>query len=308
MNQPHSSEFPQGDPDPDDPVLARAGARLRERTGSLSVSAIEASVLRRRNRRLKVVAGAAFAVVAVLAGVNVAGWSGDANDTAVPASSAATPEERSDAEILLASLDDQPVDPTKVQLVSSVSTFADCDALIGDLRSVGAEHVGSRGFGASHAGLMTGDFDESGRAAFSPAPNSQANSGAGGAGAGTTLGTNVQIAGVDELDHVKAVGTLIYDLDGEGNLRITDASSLEVLSSVDVTPAPLGGDDDTATAQQLLVAEHRAVVFGTETEVSEPVEGDPTPPSRCRTRRPRRPSPLSSRSPSSTPPMSPSPS
>jgi hypothetical protein len=123
---------------------------------------------------------------------------------------------------------------------------------------------------------MTGDFDESGRAAFSPAPNSQANSGAGGAGAGTTLGTNVQIAGVDELDHVKAVGTLIYDLDGEGNLRITDASSLEVLSSVDVTPAPLGGDDDTATAQQLLVAEHRAVVFGTETEVSEPVEGDPS--------------------------------
>lgn len=276
MNQPHSSEFPQGDPDPVDPVLARAGARLRERTGSLSVSAIEASVLRRRNRRLTVVAGAAFAVVAVLAGVSVAGWSGDANDTAVPAGSDATPEERSDAEILLASLDDQPVDPTKVQLVSSVSTFVDCDALIGDLRSVGAEHVGSRGFGASPAGLMTGDFDESGRAALSAAPNSQANSGAGEAGAGTTLGTNVQVAGVDELDHVKAVGTLIYDLDGEGNLRITDASSLEVLSSVDVTPAPLGGDDDTATAQQLLVAEHRAVVFGTETEVSEPVEGDPS--------------------------------
>lgn len=283
MNEPRPPESPQGAPDPDDPVLAGAGARLRERTGSLSASAIEASVLRRRNRRLGVVAGSAFAVVAVLAGVVVAGWSDDAADTAVPARSDVVSEERSDAEILLAGLDDQPVDPTEVQLVSSVSTFADCDTLIGDLRRVGAEHVGSRGFGASHPGLMAGGFDEVGRAAdaASPTPTppaaSRAYSGAGVAGEGTTLGTNVQVAGVDELDHVKAVGTRIYDLDGSGNLRITDAGSLEVLSSVDVTPAPLGGgDDDMTAAQQLLVTEHRAVVFGTETEVSEPVEGDPS--------------------------------
>ncbi len=32
----------------------------------------------------------------------------------------------------------------------------------------------------------------------------------------TTLGTNVQVAGVDELDFVKADGKLIYDLDGKG--------------------------------------------------------------------------------------------
>ena len=49
--------------------------------------------------------------------------------------------------------------------MSSVSTFADCDALIGDLRRVGAEHVGSRGFGghyASHAG----DVDDSEQAGY----------------------------------------------------------------------------------------------------------------------------------------------
>jgi hypothetical protein len=279
MTEPRSPELPEDPSDPHDPVLAAAGARLRDRAGSLSAPAIEASVLRRRNRRLTVVAGAAVAVVAVLAGALVAGWSDDSTDTALPAGSDATPEERSDAEILLARLDDQPVDPTEVQLVSSVSTFADCDALIGDLRRVGAEHVGSRGFGASIYGL-TDDADGFSRnraAADAAAPIPQAGSASGGAGAGTTLGTNVQVAGVDELDHVKAVGTRIYDLDGEGNLRITDAGSLEVLSRVDVTPAPLGGgDEDTSSAQQLLVAEDRVVVFGTETEVSEPVAGDPS--------------------------------
>lgn len=277
MNEPRPPDLPRHPRDPDDPVLAEAGARLRERTGSLSVPVIEASVLRRRNRRLTVLAGSAFAVVAVLAGVIVAGRSDEASDTALPAGSDVQ-EERSDSEALLAGLDDQPVDPTEVQLVSSVSTFDDCGALVGDLRRVGAEHVGSRGFGASHAGLMTADFDESARGNFSasPAATSQADSGADGGGAGTTLGTNVQVAGVDELDHVKAVGSRIYDLDGEGNLRITDAGSLEVRSSVDVTPASIGGEDDATAAHQLLVAEHRVAVFGTETEVSEPVDGDPS--------------------------------
>lgn len=280
MNEPHSPEFPQGPADPDDPALAAAGARLRERAGTLSASAIEASVLRRRIRRLTVVAGSALTAVAVLAGVVVAGWSDDSTDTALPASSDATPEERSDAEILLAGLDDQPVDPTEVQLVSSVSTFDDCDALIGDLRRVGAEHVGSRGFGASHMWLTDdteGFSRRRGAALDSAAPTPQAYNGAEGSGAGTTLGTNVQVDGVDELDHVKAAGTRIYDLDGAGNLRITDAGSLDVLSSVDVTPAPLGGgEEDMATAQQLLVDALRVVVFGTETEVSEPVDGDPS--------------------------------
>ena len=58
------------------------------------------------------------------------------------------------------------------------------------------------------------------------------------------MGTNVQVAGVDELDYVKAVGKLIYDLDGKGNLRITDAEALQVLSTLDVTPGPKSDDGD----------------------------------------------------------------
>lgn len=272
MSEPHPPEPPRGAPDPDDSVLAGAGARLRARSGSLSGSAIEASVLRARTRRLTVVAGSAFALVALLAGALVAEQADDASDTAPRGRSRATSEELDAAEVLLARLDDQPVDPTEVQLVSSVSTFTDCDALIGDLRQVGAEHVGSRGFGAWESVVLQGG---AGAALSGPAPDS-ANRSAAGAADGATLGTNVQVVGVDELDHVKAIGTRIYDLDGDGNLRITDAGSLEVLSRVDVAPAPLGGDDDMATADQLLVADHRVAVFGSETEVSEPVEGDPS--------------------------------
>jgi len=278
MSDPRSPQLPD-DHEPDDPVLAGAGARLRDRTRPLSAPAIEASVLRRRNRRLSIVAGSAVVLAAVLAGAAVAGWSDDSSDTALPPGPGATPEERGDAELLLARLPDRPVDPTEVQLVSSVSTFADCDALIGNLRRVGAEHVGSQGFGSSGFGVIGGDLADDDSTGFrrsravSPQP---AASGAGGAG-GTTLGTNVQVAGVDELDHVKALGDRIYDLDGEGNLRITDAGSLDVRSRVDVTPAPIGGgDDDMTTAQQLLVAQDRVVVFGTETEVSAPVAGDPS--------------------------------
>ena len=246
-------------------------------TGSPSEPPTETAALRRRNRRLTIAAGAALAVVAVLAGVVAVGWARDADDTAGPTDSS----DLSEAEALLAGLDDRPVDPTEVELVSSVSTFVDCDALIGDLRRVGAEHVGSRGFGASLPFGPTGyaAFNEVGRAMddASSAPASQASDVGDGAGGGTTLGTNVQVEGVDELDHVKAVGNLIFDLDGEGQLRITDAGNLEVLSRVDVTPEPLGGgEDDTTTAHHLLAGEQRVVVFGTETEVSEPVEGDPS--------------------------------
>ncbi|MCC5950928.1 MAG: beta-propeller domain-containing protein [Acidimicrobiia bacterium] len=280
MNDPQTPDMPDDAHDPDDPVLAAAGTRLRQRTSSLSASAIEASVLRRRSRRLTVVAGSALVVVAVLAGVLVAERSDDAGRMAMPQDTDTTPEERSEAERLLAGLDDQPVDPTQVQLVSSVTTFADCDALIGELRLVGAEHVGSRGFGASHIGPMPGipyTTGAVGEGAMAPLP--MTGGAIDGADGGTTLGTNVQVTGVDELDHVKAVGTRIYDLDGDGNLRITDANSLDVLASVDVTPSPLGGNDDDrhrTAAHQLLVDGERVAVFGTETEVSEPIEGDPS--------------------------------
>lgn len=282
MNEPRTPEFPHDGSDADDPVLAEAGARLRERVGPLSAPSIEASVLRRRTRRLAVLAGSACAVVAVLASVLVIGWSDDAGDTAVPAGSDATPGERAEADLLLARLDDQPVDPTEVQLVSSVTTFGDCDALIGDLRRVGAEHVGSRGFGATGLFAPYSPLDLEDGALPDGAVRNQlslpaSGDGGGGDGGGTTLGTNVQVTGVDELDHVKAVGDRIYDLDGTGDLRITDANSLEVVSTLDVTPAPIGGgDDDRTSVSQLLVAEDRVAVFGSETEISDPVAGDPS--------------------------------
>ncbi len=295
MNEPRPPELAQGNSDPDDPVLAGAGARLRERTGSISASMVEASVLRRRNRRLTVLAGSAFAVVAVLAGVLVVEPSDGARNTALSMDSLVGPKERRSAEILLASLDDTPVDPTEVELVGSVSTFADCDALISDLRRVGAEHVGSRGFGAPYGGFVAdmpvgdavGRYGNAGAApaaaprTVEPSLAQAAPSSAGEAG-GDTLGTNVQVAGVDELDYVKAVDSRIYDFDDEGNLRITDAADLKVLAGLDVTPeSPSRNGDNGAMVSsdrtyQLLVAEDRIAVFGSETEVSEPVKGDPS--------------------------------
>lgn len=261
MTQPPSSEFPDEASDQDDPVLKAAGARLRQRGGSLSAAAIEASVLRRRSRRLSVVAGSAFVVIALLSAALIF----DTSDGA--------PSKHRDAAILLASLGARPIDPTKVRLVSNVSTFGDCDTLIGDLRRVGAEHVGSRGFNSFPNAIPT-----SGSVAGKASMTADA-SGTGGPGAGPTLGTNVQVAGVDELDRVKAVGSRIYDLDSAGNLNITDSSTLKVLASVDVTKATFAGsskDGGMASADQLLVAGERVVVFGTETEVSKPVRDDPS--------------------------------
>src|SRR5690606_13675506 len=114
-----------------------------------------------------------------------------------------------------------------------VSTFPDCDALVDELRRVGAEHVGSRGFGALGASPYGGAAYED-AAAMELGAEGFARA-AGAADESTTLGTNVQVAGVDELDFVKAAGNLVYDLDGRGNLRITDARTLQVLSTLDVT-------------------------------------------------------------------------
>ena len=226
--------------------------------------------------------GASLAVAALLGGLLI--QQGGAGPGAEVATDRPDPPAQGQVEHLLASLDAEPVDPTTVQLVSTVSTFPDCDALVGDLRRAGAEHVGSRGFGA-HGGVESWRLSaESEDAAVDEAGAAPANQAA--AGDGTTLGTNVQVAGVDELDFVKAVGALVYDLDGRGNLRITDAEALQVLSTLDVTPpGPDRVDDDgtggqgpdaQAQADRLLVIDGRVAIFGTEVEVSEPVEGDPS--------------------------------
>ena len=149
-------------------------------------------------------------------------------------------------ECLLASLGPQPINPTQGKLVSSVSTFPTCNALLGNLRKVGATHVGSRGFGGfcqyanytylpvqSEVVTPYGPADQAGKqSSMSGDAIARAQPSSG----GTTLGTNVQVAGIDELDSVKAEGKFIYDLDGKGKLRITDAKSLDVLATLDVTP------------------------------------------------------------------------
>lgn len=276
--------------DDDDPVLAAAGARLRERSREVSADAVEVAVLRTRARRARIVAAAAVVAVAALGAVLVV--RDDGAKTADLAGDRPGGPSTETVEALLDSLDSRPIDPSTVQLVSSVSTFATCDALIGDLRKVGAEHVGSQGFGGGYARFTpVGGYVGERFADLAPNSDTSANQtatpyGPGGAGTdeGVTLGTNVQVSGVDELDLVKAEGHLIYDLDGKGNLRITDARTLEVLSSLDVTPLgkqPGGKGGDTiprpeTQVSQLLVSKGRVAVFGNETEISDPVEGDPS--------------------------------
>ncbi len=276
MNDPIGATPPADD---DDPVLAAAGARLRRHSSPISPSTVEAAVWRRRTRRTAAFAGASLVVVALLGGLLVRERGSDP-ETEVASDRPGAPTV-GEVEQLLGSLDARPIDPTKVQLVSTVSTFPDCDALVGDLRRVGAEHVGSRGFGGFDA--LPGGWKTSSRESFGEASADAAQltpyAPASTVPTGETLGTNVQVAGVDELDYVKAVGSLVFDLDGKGNLRITDTESLSVLSTLDVTPGPdQGGEDGVMPTQvaELLVAGGRVAIFGTETEVSEPVEGDPS--------------------------------
>lgn len=274
----------------DDPILAAAGKRLRDGSSPISPTAVEVAVLRRRTRRIGAVAAVSIAVVALLGGLLLVQRDPDQGREVV--SSRPGAPKAGEVDRLLALLDDQPVDPTKVRLLSAVSTFADCNGLIGDLRKVGAEHVGSRGFGGFGYGFgeqfgavarqSTSAAEDSG-AATSYNPDSAAlDGGSAGPGDGETLGTNVQVEGVDELDFVKAEGERIYDLDGKGNLRITDAATLQVLSTIDVTPTDNGGNEGDGSGIQgdqvseLLVASGRVAIFGSEYEVSKPVDGDPS--------------------------------
>jgi hypothetical protein len=271
MNE-HPETTPPPDDEGDDAVLAAAGARLRQQVAPIPLAGIERAAQRRRLRRLGGVA-AAGVVVALLGGVLI-GVQAAGDDDGPPGSSTTATDGEVDR--MVAALDDQPVDPTKVELVSSVSTFADCDALIGDLRRVGAEHVGSRGFGAFGGGFETVGDELSASRSMDVGEQFSTKGGDGdGTGGGETLGTNVQVTGVDELDHVKAEDDLVYDLDGKGNLRVTDATALDVVATLDVTPER---DDDgsRSEASDLLVAGGKVAVFGSEVEVSEPVEGDPS--------------------------------
>src|SRR5690606_35984567 len=102
---------------------------------------VELAALRRRAWRLGAGVSASLVAVALLGGLLVyERLSGAEGSSDGPGSEA--------VDRVLASLGDAPIDPTEVELVSTVSTFPDCDALVDELRRVGAEHVGSKGFGA----------------------------------------------------------------------------------------------------------------------------------------------------------------
>jgi hypothetical protein len=282
----------------DDPVLRAAGTRLRAEVDGISPGVVQVAVLRRRNRILTAVAGVAVVATAALGAYAVRDTSsgGGGRDAAAGTSGAATADAADPAEVeaILAALPARPQDPTKVKLVSTVSSFDGCGPLVDDLRRVGAAHVGSQGFGVynqfrpvgyavSDEARSASSFSSDESLAPLGAPNATTATGADKTAAGsegTTLGTNVQVEGVDELDSVKAVGTLIYDLDGQGNLRITDAAAGTVLGTVDVTPALDKAARDKGTpdpqVSQILVDGTRVVVFGSETEISDPVEGDPS--------------------------------
>lgn len=260
------------------PELASAGARLRAESRTLRPGDVEVAALRRRVRRRGRLLGAAGAVAAlaiVAAAVVVA------RDE--PASTVAAGRDGGPAvDRIVADLPAEPIDPTKVHLVSTVKTFPGCDALIGDLRRVGAAHVGSRGFGAYQT-AMSGVMDYAPQAAriASDGLVSSADSAAG-QPAGETLGTNVQVTGVDELDRVKADGKWIYDLDGHGGLRVTDATNLQVAGTVQIVPAAKTGPrgatmpESTRSVSSLLEADGRLAVFGSKTVLSKPVTGDPS--------------------------------
>lgn len=258
-----------------DADLEAAGAALRAAVPEIQSRDIAVAVAVRQARR-RGVAAAALALALVLVATSVV-LRNDSPPSANLASNAKPDDAR--VERFLATLDKQPIDPTQVKLIASVKSFDSCDALIGDLRKVGAQHVGSRGFGGTSyeqfrpVAAAVEDSTTSRGAMTNGAPTSEK----------TTLGTNVQVAGVDELDHVKAVGKYIYDLDGQGHFRVTDSDSLQVVGQVVINemPARHGGGgaampEPFEGATSLLVADKHAVVFGSRTVTSAPVKGDPS--------------------------------
>lgn len=290
-----SADMPQdsdGSTDSIDERLVDAGRELRrrveattsaeaEKLRSTTASAGTATDIRtdawRRRQRWWVAAAAALAVVSGAAVGRVWGErSGGSAADSGGALASARDEQRAFA--MVSALPDEPTDPTKVRLVSTVSAYQSCGTLLDQLRAVGAEHVGSRGFNGSQFGTLrgrAGAFTED--VGFAPSAGEpvssdvaiQTKSPVG----GDTLGTNIQVAGVDEPDSAKAVGALVYDLRGN-RLRIIDTTSAKVLGRLDLDDGD--GQRRSAHSSSLLVSGSRVVVLGSESISSEPLDDDPS--------------------------------
>ena len=182
------------------------------------------------------------------------------------------PADSAHADLDHADLGPAPIDPTTVTLTAGVRAFGDCDELLSTLRQLGAAHVGSRGFGANQFWPPMPGGMRLRSVAAEGAFDAAVSAGAGQFG-GETIGTNVQIDGVDELDVVKARGTLVYRL-MQDRLFIADIEAGDVVGYL-----PLDTGDGArrfATSASLLVGDGWVLVVGTEAVQSEPIAADPS--------------------------------
>ncbi len=288
-------EVATGSPGEDfDPALAAAGEQVRQSTDPIHPEAIIAAGTKRRMRRaqrLNAVLGTAAAIAVIaLVGVSLN------NGSSSTGSSAAFATADDEAREIVAGLPDQPVDPLEVELIASVRQFDSCEALLSDLRTVGAAHVGSYGFGGGGAfpyatgALRDAAFGAAEMAGGDRVPGSATSkdslAGAGAPSGSETLGTNVIVEGVDEPDMVKAGSGVIVELGGRG-IRLIDTQASAVVGQLDLNTeegGPEEGGDTSfggANSDSMLLDGNSLVVFGNETRIPKPLEGDPsaaTPP------------------------------
>lgn len=251
--------------DPVDRLLRDSGARLRAEAppmdgARLLLGRLE-SKLRRTRRNGFVAVGVAAALLAATVGFVVS--DDDAVEMAAGDHGVVAP---GSPESILEGLPEAPVDPHDVELVGAVEQFGTCEDLLEELRTVGAAHVGSGGFGSVLGGVQVqgatmsyaGDADVAG-ISVEPA----------------TLGTNVIVEGVDEPDVVKASGRLVVDL-SDSKLRVVDTSLGAIVGSLDLVPTGVDRREVQVWPTSLLIDGDRAVVFGTESVRAEPIAGDPS--------------------------------
>lgn len=279
-----------------DAELRATGTGLRHATQAVTgtdviIGSMRRQLVRARRTTWAMTALAAVVVIALGATLITMARRDDGSGTTKQRSGATGLAMSDDAVALVEALPAQPVDPHTVKLVASVSRYDTCDALMGQLHQIGAAHIGSLGFGGGGyatpvdgysrevAAAMSADSAGTTRSiAFTDGP-----SGAGGAGAGETLGTNVIVDGVDEPDPVKAVDDMVLDISGS-DLRIVDTTDGKIVSTLDMrAPGTARGDGDeydpdaiTSYPSQMLVDGTNVIVFGYENVPVAPMDDDPS--------------------------------
>lgn len=193
-----------------------------------------------------------------------------------------------DALAMISALDDEPIDPTKVELVSTLSQFESCEPLLQELREVGAAHVGSYGFGSRgdvysyrHIDALAADESSSPAAslAFSDSVGQEL-------GVPETLGTNVIVEGIDEADYIKATGSFVLSIT-TNKLRITDTNGPKIVAELELSEhgpqRPIVHDNGYVEEPRIeqwyssmVVDGDHVVVFGSERVLEDAIPGDPS--------------------------------